>query len=461
MEYTQAQIDHVIGRSQNVLRKLYINNDTGDFTRELNELRSLKDRVDNYLYDKEYLTRWRRKYMKDFSSDLSVENDILISVRPESYNNMFLHLGNVLMCAMSNEMKCDEIQYKLYYNARMRCIDIKEWLDDVVLYKVVSSWIQKSSILEAEFMRGVKNIRIGLILGVSVLMDGTSDGHEIFICIDKIKDTTHKYHLYIFDNLDSDSYEYHDGRRNFHQTIAHHVSLCMKRAGIDIFVKFVRVSVLIIQPVTGTRELIPSADNPHIAVFGDMEYTCMSVARRMALYAGSITHIYDQTFFDEISNPYFFYQHYISFLTQMYRMIEWLCQSRLIWLSVEQEAENMNKRHELDMNIQFYGMSQEYRQQLDRFERLGIAYVFPSHAFFVNEAPRDIYKRTDDRFIADSVVEMLPEHAYVRLIEPARHADGQKEEVSLYFQRYGPVFSTQSRSTCVVSKQFQYFRALP
>jgi len=428
-----------------VLQKLYIENPSDNFRSELSSLRQLKDDIDEILQSREEYVNWRIQYKNEYADELIWLNDIMESVHTEQkYHAWFYKISNVLLCAMSDAMKCPEINYKLYIDARSFCLDFRSDIQDIILYKIINTWIYKSKIIDAAFEPHEEVIRTGLMIGVWVWENGEKAPHEVFMCVDKRRD---KFVFYIFDGLTSKDYENVGQKGNVHDMIKAHVAQCFRERRIDIEMQCIEINMLPERSARTSRSLVKNSQAPHLNVYADMEYTCMTIARRMAMYAGSITHIEDKTFYDEISNPSMFYQHYISYMTYMYRMIEWLLTSDLIWQSVVNEIANMQEQIErIDKS------TLGSKRPTDNLDLLGIVYILPADPYFVKDKNPD---RSDSTYVSEAVIEMKPQDAYITLQFPSKSKGGLPTQVRYYFQRGPEIFQCIQKSTCVVSKQFK------
>ncbi len=221
------------------------------------------------------------------------------------------------------------------------------------------------------------------------------------------------------------------GMTNIHKWIAASVhSYFYKLNRTKIFVKYITIDTL--PTVSGD---LNDKDAAGLFVIGGIEYTCMSVARRVALYAGMVQNIYNKEAYNEFRNEELFYQNYVQYSYHIYRMLEWMLRTAFFWQDIPIS--------------ELWGSLGKQRMPIayDRMWPL----VLPPSAFCINQysftaLASEIWKNR-------LTVDLIPENAYFQIEFPHSSLCTCKK-TDYFFHGDGEVFRPTMQSTCSVSSKF-------
>jgi hypothetical protein len=415
----------------------------------LEEVMKIKSDVETLYLKRRVLIEQRDDYLGRIHNE-QIPNDILFN------GDMMLDfsrytvrcLSNVMLSSLISNITIPDIDYRLSTISTHHNFDIRNAANDEVLLKMtIETWIENSGIISSTPLSAYRIIRRGLLVHIFGFYDnesGTTVGHEFILMLDKTSDG--QYYFYILDNLDTKEYKMEPGMINIHKWISASVhSYFYKKGRLNIFVKTIKVDTL---PVV-SRDLDEKEAAGEYVVSG-ISYTCMSVARRVALYAGIVQNIYDKASYDEYENEKMFYQNYVNYSYNIYRMLEWILRYAPIWqdIPIDEAYGSLGKRR---MPIVYDGLW---------------PLVLPAIPFCVNQFR--IYELAfDSSGIRRLIVDLIPENAYIQIQYPEAFVGTDLSEtkrsrvrscnnIAYFFHGDGEVFRRTSHSTCSVSSKFHF-----
>jgi len=273
--------------------------------------------------DSRYLTEYMKRYPvprhlnqfseQNFICDRRAVYDLLrkqdkpyqaIYLRPSLSNTIGRIFSNVLLAAYIPTLKRDGISYNLYVprflNAIPMCLFEGASPDYDTFRSVLRQWIFKFEAFVSTCSTEI--VRSGILIGFGLDKDlklTAVDGHEIFILAEKKEDRTV---IYIVDNLSYNTYKN------------------KKPINIHDFIK----------TVFSDYPSILSIHN-QIPTKSEIKYSCMSCARRAAIYAAIVKNFANTRLWNETHEPDLFQFHYRHYIFNMNKMFRWFDRTHQFW----------------------------------------------------------------------------------------------------------------------------------
>jgi len=323
------------------------------FSEEMEKVAGLRSRLDSLFFTRKPFLAIRSrdisensKYYTDF--DLLKDGDNL------QFHDLFLdRLGLIVMCTVISDIepRMPKISYSLYCTGLNGHVDLLKIHYDHMFKNLLKMWIEKSDILNGKIEHGVEVIRSGLLLKIKVDFKSEAQrpdserGHEIYMCIEKrLLGTNYVYNFYLYDINANDAYvEIPSLRLTTNVFIEEYLkSYMLEWTGMElnVFTYNIRQLIPVYFPNVKYEEfhepqLIPMGVDGYYKpynLFDTIGYMCTTAARRIAIYCACSVEIKDVEIFDERQKEnYLFYQNYITYLTQTYRMAIWVMENPDLW----------------------------------------------------------------------------------------------------------------------------------
>ena len=167
--------------------------------------------------------------------------------------------------------------------------------------------------------------------------------HEIYMCIEKrLLDTGYEYNFYFYDINANDSYveipSLGHSTNVFIQEYIKKIIWDQTNIALNVFTYNIRQLIPTFYPTVSFDDLHEpklismGANGTPYNLFDSIGYMCTTAARRIAIFCACSVEIKDARIFDErLSQNYLFYQNYINYLTQTYRMAIWIMENPILW----------------------------------------------------------------------------------------------------------------------------------
>lgn len=213
--------------------------------------------------------------------------------------------SNVLMSAYIPELKRDDISYNLY---------VPKFLNGLPMYRnrsghsahdtikcMLEEWIDKFDDFRKSCTTSI--VRSGFLLAIEIYQDLTDDeivGHEILVLAETKNERTI---IYIVDNIECDYYKRNTSQSNIHD--------------------FIKATLFLEERVLSFLNVLPEIE--------ENDYTCMSCARRAAIYAAIMKDFENTTIWNEHHEPDLFQFHYNHYLHHMNKMLRWFDRTNEFW----------------------------------------------------------------------------------------------------------------------------------
>jgi len=229
--------------------------------------------------------------------------------------------SNILMGCLVDAIKNEHIHYSLFTPTYIQPMNFtnKRKSDDMppnphvdvnmkVFKKTIEAWIARSGIREAfDLGSNVRVIRSGFLFQFNeYYQNKTEGGHAIFLCATKTRDDA--IHFHIVDNLDPNYYyEHAHGGKSI-------IDVCHDYITEIGHSKF---------SVHFVRNQLPSCVPP--------AYSCMSSARRAAMYAAIVEDFGHVDSWYEVANSALYNHNMNLYMHHMNRMLNWFFEEENFW----------------------------------------------------------------------------------------------------------------------------------
>jgi hypothetical protein len=424
---TDETSDEDLERLADISLRIHIHNPSTEFIREYNVLSTLKQEVEELLQKRLKHMDARNEYVarsREAQNDMLFRNTHFVDFTRTSG----FHMSNILMSSLVDEIKVPHIQYSLFTTAfDSSIIDIRFDYERLIMKSILELWIQKSQIIHTDSSH--KLIRTGFLVSFRGFFDTNADeviGHEIFVVVDKIQEA--KYKMYIFDNIPTKDYEREPHLPDLHDFITEIVyEFITNQKRVDMTSQPVILDNAF--PMGETMGLI---ERDGVVVVSGVNYTCRTVARRMALYASFVKKIHNTTTFNEYKNKFWFHQNFVGYSIHIYRMFKWILENEKIWPRVS-EHEGLGKRKSTQMP--------NYAWPL----------ILPAKPFCLHE-----YLNLSS-ISQELIVQLHKDNSYIQIMEPMPDPRRSKS-TKYYFSSTGDAFQVDYAPTCTVSSHFHIYQ---
>jgi len=226
---------------------------------------------------------------------------LLPNIRRDSINYTLFTSTNIQSMNFTNKRKSRDMPHNPHVDINMR-----------YCRKTIEAWITKSGIRNpVDGSSNVRVIRSGFLFQFTeFFIDKQQGGHSIFLCATKTRDNKVEFH--IVDNLEPDKYYEH------------------VRGGKSIL-DLCRQYIMDVDPSNFSVHIV------HNQLPGSVppEYTCISNARRAAMYAAIVEDFGHVDSWYEVADSALYNHNMKLYMHHMNRMINWFLEEENFWKEEE------------------------------------------------------------------------------------------------------------------------------